>query len=165
SQTTIKHFLKIVPVLEAINKKYGDKVKLKLIGDENFYNDILKLKGTKWSPEKEVEELAELNIGIMPLPDDEWANGKCGLKGLTYMALEIPTIMSPVGVNTEIIQDGVNGFLASTEEEWIEKISMLIENPDLRQQLGKAGRQTVVEKYSVEANKQKYLDVFNAVLG
>jgi glycosyltransferase involved in cell wall biosynthesis len=100
----------------------------------------------------------------MPLPDDEWANGKCGLKGLQYMALEIPTIMSPVGVNTEIIQDGKNGFLASTEEEWLERLSLLIESKELRNQIGKAGRDTVVNHYSVDAYKQKYVDLFNQIL-
>ncbi len=164
SQTTIKHFFDIIPVLRILKKKYGKKIKFKLIGDEDFFDEELELKGTKWSPDDEVEELLELDIGIMPLPDDKWAKGKCGLKGLTYMALEIPTIMSPVGVNTEIIQDGENGFLADTEQEWIKKISLLIENPELREKLGKAGRKTVVEKYSVESNKQKYLDVFHAVL-
>jgi glycosyltransferase involved in cell wall biosynthesis len=75
----------------------------------------------------------------MPLPDDEWAKGKCGLKILQYMAMGIPCVASPVGVNTEIIQDGVNGFLAKDEKEWIEKLTLLIENPELRQKLGKAG--------------------------
>jgi glycosyltransferase involved in cell wall biosynthesis len=100
----------------------------------------------------------------MPLPDDKWAKGKCGLKGLTYMALEIPTVMSPVGVNTEIIKDGENGFLASTNNEWFEKLCVLIENPELRIKLGKAGRKTVVEKYSVQANKNKYLEINHNIM-
>lgn len=81
------------------------------------------------------------------------------------MALEIPTIMSPVGVNTEIIQDGINGFLASSEQEWFDKLSLLIESKELREQVGKAGRKTVIENYSVEANKQKYLELFNKIIG
>ena len=92
------------------------------------------------TPKLKIEDLCEMDIGIMPLPDDEWAKGKCGLKGLQYMALEIPTIMSPVGVNTEIIQDGENGFLAAHEDEWFEKLSKLIDDASLRQRLGKAGR-------------------------
>ena len=97
----------------------------------------------------------------MPLPDNEWTRGKCGFKALQYMAMEIPVVASPIGVNTEIIQDGVNGFLASTEEEWIEKITLLIDDPILRQKLGKAGRQTIIEKYSVKANEHKYLALFD----
>ncbi|MEN8248144.1 MAG: glycosyltransferase, partial [Bacteroidota bacterium] len=85
---------------------------------------------------------------------------KCGAKGLQYMGLGIPTIMSPVGVNTEIIQDGENGFLASSDKEWVDKISRLIESSELREKLGQAGRETVVKHYSVEANKQRYLDLF-----
>jgi len=164
TSTTVQHFELTVSVLEKIKNKYRDLVYFKLIGEENYTNQKLNLKGTKWCLETEIDDLSEINIGIMPLPDDEWAKGKCGLKGLQYMALEIPTIMSPVGVNTEIIKDGVNGFLAKTEQEWFNKLSLLIESEALRMQLGKAGRQTVVEKYSVEANKQKYLEVLHAAL-
>ena len=83
-------------------------------------------------------ELSSFDIGIMPLPDDEWAKGKCGLKGLSYMACEIPTIMSPVGVNTEIIKHGENGFLASTTDEWVHCLSQLINDIQLREKMGKA---------------------------
>jgi len=100
----------------------------------------------------------------MPLPDNEWTWGKCGLKGLQYMALEIPTIMSPVGVNTQIIDDGVNGFLANETDEWIAKISRLIDDADLRITLGKAGRKTVVEEYSVQSLQSTYLKYFNSLL-
>jgi glycosyltransferase involved in cell wall biosynthesis len=80
------------------------------------------------------------------------------------MALEIPTIMSPVGVNTEIIDDGINGFLADTEEEWMEKISCLIDSFELRQRIGKKGRETVEKGYSVESQKNIYLQAFNELL-
>ena len=100
----------------------------------------------------------------MPLPDDEWAQGKCGLKGLSYMALEIPTIMSPVGVNSDIIQDGVNGYLAVAEEEWVNKISQLVESAELRMKLGKNARETVIEKYSVESQKDRYLNYFEQLI-
>jgi glycosyltransferase involved in cell wall biosynthesis len=118
----------------------------------------------KWDKDTEIEDLNNIDIGIMPLYNNEWEKGKCGFKGLQYMSLEIPTIMSPVGVNTEIIQDGLNGFLAKTEQEWFGKLAKLIENKELRNKLGKAGKQSILEKYSVEANKHKYLDVFSSVL-
>ena len=105
----------------------------------------------------EIDDLAGIDIGIMPLPDDEWARGKCGLKGLQYMALEIPCVMSSVGVNSEIVSDGINGFLAESDEEWVMKISGLIENRDLRTKVGAEARKTVVEKYSVLSQKEKYL--------
>ncbi|MDD4214679.1 MAG: glycosyltransferase, partial [Bacteroidales bacterium] len=106
----------------------------------------------------------EFDIGIMPLPDDEWSRGKCGFKGLQYMALGIPAVLSPVGVNTEIVQDGVNGFLAANDEEWIEKLSLLIESPDLRKKIGLNGRKTIVEKYSFNAWKEKYISYFEELV-
>jgi glycosyltransferase involved in cell wall biosynthesis len=164
SITTIKHFEYAVPFLLKLKKKYKEKICFKVIGDATYKNDELCIKGISWEKEEEIKELSTIDIGIMPLPDDDWARGKCGLKGLQYMSLEIPTVISPVGVNTEIIQDGVNGFLASTEEEWVNKISLLIDSPLLREQLGNNGRKTVLEKYSFHSYKQRYLDYFEEVL-
>ena len=132
----------------------------KVIGDGNYVQEELGIKGHAWKRDTEIPDLQEIDIGIMPLPDDEWAKGKCGLKGLQYMALAIPTIMSPVGVNTEIIQDGENGFLATTIQEWVDKLSQLIDSAALRERIGVNGRQTVLSSYSVEANKQQYLKYF-----
>lgn len=162
SLTTLKHFDFAVPFLVKLKQKFGDKISIKVIGDGTYVNEKLNIKGLPWKKENEVEELSTFDIGIMPLPDDKWASGKCGLKGLQYMALEIPTIMSPVGVNSTIIQDGQNGFLASSENEWIEKLTLLIESKELREKMGKAGRKTVVEKYSVEALKDTYLQLFKS---
>ena len=163
SLTTLKHFDFAVPFLVKLKQKFGDKISIKVIGDGTYVNEKLHIKGLPWKKENEVEELSTFDIGIMPLPDDKWASGKCGLKGLQYMALEIPTIMSPVGVNSTIIQDGQNGFLASTESEWLEKLTLLIESKELREKIGKAGRKTVEEKYSVEALKDTYLQLFKTV--
>ncbi|MEO8147863.1 MAG: glycosyltransferase family 4 protein [Bacteroidia bacterium] len=164
SVTTIKHFNLALNALEKLKEKYGDKIYFKVIGDSSFVNEKLGIKGITWNRESELEELSEINIGIMPLPDDEWSKGKCGLKGLQYMALEIAAVMSPIGVNTEIIEDGINGFLAKTDEEWIEKISMLIEDEELRKKIGKAARQTVVEKYSIHSQQSKYLQHFSELI-
>ena len=100
----------------------------------------------------------------MPLPDDEWTKGKCGLKGLQYMGLGLPTIMSPVGVNSEIIQDGVNGYLATDTDEWVRKIGWLVEDADLRSRLGAEARRTVEEHYSVHAWRDRYLTLFNNLI-
>lgn len=165
SVTTIKHFEFAVPVLTKIKAKYGNKVKIKVIGDANYRNENLGVVGIGWKRSDEVKELSGIDIGIMPLPNDEWAKGKCGLKGLQYMALEIPTLMSPVGVNSEIIQDGVNGYLADEVDEWVEKISKLVESEQLRKELGQKARQTVLEKYSIESEKKNYLKYFNELVG
>ncbi len=163
SITTIQHFNYAVPFLEKLKEKYKDKIEILVIGDSSYQNKDLGVESIDWKKNTELEDLSRIDIGIMPLPDDKWSRGKCGLKGLQYMALEIPTIMSPVGVNTEIIRDGENGFLADSEEEWMDKLSRLIESKELREKLGKSGRKTVVEHYSFDAWKEKYLEYFQAL--
>jgi glycosyltransferase involved in cell wall biosynthesis len=164
SITTIKHFEYAAPILRILKEKYGDRISIKVIGDRNYVHKGLGIKGMPWNKENEIRELSSFDIGIMPLPDDKWSRGKCGLKGLQYMALEIPAIMSPVGVNSDIIVDGVNGFLADKEQEWVDKMSRLIEDKELRECIGKEARKTVVEKYSKEAQKGNYVKFFNEVL-
>lgn len=161
SFSTIEHFKTAIPALKAISDKYGDKVHFKIIGDEKYYCEELRTRGIKWRSETEVKDLSDIDIGIMPLPDTEWAKGKCGLKGLQYMALGIPTLMSPVGVNTEIIESGINGFLPQDDKQWIEQLSLLIDDTNLRNRLGEAGKETVIKNYSVAAWKENYLIYFN----
>jgi len=163
SITTIQHFEFAVPFLEKLKDKFGDKVIFTVIGDETYENAKLGVKGKAWKKETEVKELMNFDIGIMPLPDNEWTKGKCGLKGLLFMSLEIPTIMSPVGVNAQIIKDGENGLLADDHEEWINKLSQLIEFAELRKSLGIKGRKMVLENYSCHANKSKYINAFKSL--
>ncbi len=164
SVTTVEHFEHLLPALKSIQEKYGQRVRFKLIGDKNYQHKALGIKGLPWRHETEISDLGTMAIGVMPLPDNGWARGKCGLKGLQYMALGIPTIMSPVGVNGEIIRDGENGFLADTMDEWVAKLSLLIDSPDLRARVGAAGRQTVIDHYSFHSQKDVYVQTFNNLL-
>ncbi|MFN5784801.1 MAG: glycosyltransferase, partial [Flavobacteriia bacterium] len=131
-----------------------------VISNEKPDYDLDSLQFIKWKKETEIEDLARITIGVMPLQHDIWSEGKCGFKGLQYMALEIASIMSPVGVNTSIIHDGQNGFLAGSPEEWKEKLEIVLKDKELRKKLGTAGRQTIIERFSVEANKERYLKLF-----
>tara|TARA_B100000315_G_scaffold248750_1_gene278966 strand:- start:192 stop:1280 length:1089 start_codon:yes stop_codon:yes gene_type:complete len=164
SVSTIEHFEYAIPFLTKIKEKYGGQVIFKVIGDESYRNKELGIVGLPWRIEEEVKELSSFDIGIMPLPDDDWARGKCGLKGLQYMALETATVMSPVGVNSEIICSGENGFLADSVEDWVNKLSELIENESLRKNFGEEGRKTVMMKYSVKALSDKYVDYFHETI-
>lgn len=164
SITTIKHFEYALPYLTKIKNKYQDKVEFVVMGDQSYMNEELGIKGIPWAAESEVKVLNSFDIGIMPLPDDEWAKGKCGLKGLSYMACGVTTIMSPVGVNNDIIEHGENGYLASSEEEWINCLSLLIEDAELRKHIGENARNTVEEKYSVNAIKELYLKELNSLI-
>lgn len=141
-------------VLEIITNKLDKTVEM----------DEVKVTIKEWNIESEVDDLINFDIGIMPLRDDEWTRGKSGFKALQYMAMEIPTIASPVGVNKEIIIDGENGFLASSTQDWINKLSLLIENGELRKKLGIEGRKTVEEKYSLDINTSLLLECFKKVV-
>ena len=103
-----------------------------------------------WSEDSEVSLIQGMNIGIMPLPDTPWARGKCGYKLIQYMACGLPVVASPVGVNSDIVEHGVNGFLAETDAEWKTVLEMLLRDPDLRRQMGAAGRKKVEEHYSLQ---------------
>jgi len=164
SHTTIKHFSLAIPFLKELKKKYGDKIYFKIIGDPSYIEPDLGITGLKWNKDTEIDDLSEIDIGIMPLPNDAWSRGKCGLKSLEYMSLNIPPVVSPVGVNTEIVTDGVDGFIADSTTEWVEKISSLIESEELRKQLGEKARQTVIEKYSVLAHRDKYVQLLNNLI-
>ena len=165
TQPTLKHYETAYPVLKRIKEKYGDKVYFKVImNSKTWQSEIPDTKIVQWSAQNEIDELCEFDIGIMPLPDDKWSRGKCGFKGLQCMALELPVVMSPVGVNKEIIDEGKNGFLASNDDEWVEKLSALIDSEQLRREIGKNARQIVEERFSVTAWEDKVMETFDRLI-
>ncbi len=113
------------------------------------------LENRPWSEATEVAEIQRFDVGIMPLPDEPFERGKCGYKLIQYMACGLPVIASPVGVNQKIVEPGVNGYLASTIEDWITALNLLRTDPALRTRLGTAGRAKVEAQYSLQANAPK----------
>lgn len=164
TETTIKHFETIVPVLKSLHEKYPNQLCFRMVVNFDYQCEEIPLDVVQWSKSNEIETLLSFDIGIMPLPDNQWTKGKCGFKGLQYMALQIPTIMSPVGVNKDIIQDGENGFLAENESEWLQRLEQLIESENLRQEIGVKGKHTVETKYSRKAWETHWLDFFNQII-
>lgn len=162
SHSTMHYLDFIVPIINQLEKKYP--IQFLVISDRNPNYALKSLVYCKWEKESEIEDLAKIDIGIMPLKQNEWAEGKCAFKGLQYMSLGIATVMSPVGMNNELIQHGENGFLAETADEWIENLSDLIEDKQLRKKIGLAGNQTILNHYSVEALKPLYLDLFTKMV-
>lgn len=158
SHTTMEYLPILVPVLEKLQLEYP--IRFRVISNHAPEIELDCLEFVKWNKETEIEDLASINIGVMPLEDSVWAKGKCGFKGLQYMALQIPSVMSDVGVNSSIVQDRVNGFLCETQQQWSEVLEELIKNEDLRQIIGQEGQARVKQHYSVEANKPKYLSLF-----
>jgi glycosyltransferase involved in cell wall biosynthesis len=106
--------------------------------------------GLPWSEMTEVSQIQKMDVGIMPLADTPWARGKCGYKLIQYMACGLPVVASPVGVNSEIVEHGVNGFLADSEAEWREALVRLLRDPDLRRRMGAEGRRKVESEYSLQ---------------
>jgi glycosyltransferase involved in cell wall biosynthesis len=159
SHSTLKYLLLLEPVLQKLENQF-DQVSFLMIADQPPQLRLSRLNFIKWNPDTEIEDLLKIDIGIMPLPDDEWSKGKCGFKALQYMALEIPAVISPVGVNTEIISEGVEGFLCSTDEDWILALNKLIQDPTLRETIGKRGRKKIIDSYSVSSNTSNFLSLF-----
>ncbi|MFT7157366.1 MAG: glycosyltransferase involved in cell wall biosynthesis [Parvicella sp.] len=161
SHTTVKHFELVESVYERLLKKYGDKIQFKVIGDTSYSNPKLNIIGEPWINEQEVELFNSIDIGVMPLDEDEWTRGKCGMKGLLYMSVAKPSVMSAVGMNTDIVNHGVNGFTPVGDNQWFDALCILIENPELRGTIGIEARKTIVERYSKKANQVKYLRLYN----
>lgn len=158
SFSTIQHLDTIRDILQELART--EKFCLRVIGTPIYKISGVDTEATQWRSETELDDLRHIDIGLMPLPDDNWSKGKCGLKALQYMALGIPTICSPVGVNSTIIRDGENGFLAGDRAEWIGKIKQLIHSAELRRKLGKAGRLTVEREYSAKTIAPRVLEIF-----
>ena len=117
-----------------------------------------------WNMDREVADLQDAAIGVMPLNDTAWARGKCGLKLLQYMAVGLPAIASPVGVNRDVIMTGHNGFLAATAQEWYDCLESLCRQPQLRQDIGLAARRTVEERYSLAVWGPRLADLYQALV-
>lgn len=161
SPTTTTYLNSLKEVFRTLSRKY--KITLKLIGATNFDIPDTKIVNKKWDLNTEVLELQSFDIGIMPLPDDEWTRGKGGYKLLQYLAMGIPAISTPVGINSKIIQNGINGFLVSSKEEWIDKLALLIENHQLRKRLGLSGKDFVEKRYSVNTSFPKFLNILKCI--
>ncbi len=140
------------------------KVKLIVICDRDFELEGVEIENIRWSEKNEVADLHKIQIGLYPTPQEEWVLGKSGLKALTYQSCGIPCVATAFGSNLENIQHGVNGFLASSNEEWVASILSLIDDYKLREDIGQNGRVNVMNNFSLEANKGKYLEILNNVV-
>jgi glycosyltransferase involved in cell wall biosynthesis len=159
SHSTLKYLQDLEAVLLDIEKAYPE-VTFWVISDGKPGLSLPRLVFRPWSVETEIADLRQFDIGIMPLPDDLWANGKCGFKALQYLALGIPAVVSPIGVNKFIVEPGVEGFLALNPNEWRGALVRLIEDPDLRNSFGHNGRAKVVQHYSVISRASTFLRLF-----
>jgi len=150
SSTTIVFLEPYQRVFKRVLERCGQRAQFRIVGGRLAEPLPEGIACVAWSLESEVTELQSFDIGIMPMPDNEWTKGKCAFKAIEYLAVGIPAICSPVGMNLEVVSEGVNGFLPEEEDDWVEAICRLVENDELRSTLGNAGRRTVEQKYSVD---------------
>jgi glycosyltransferase involved in cell wall biosynthesis len=159
SHSTLKYLTSIVPCLQKIQQIYSG-VEFLVIADKKPALNLKSLNFICWNKETEIQDLASIDIGIMPLPDDEWAKGKCGFKAIQYMSLNIPSIVSDVGVNSTIVDHNINGFLCRTQDDWFLYIDRLLRDENLRHKMGRQGRQKIIDHYSVFSNSSNFLNLF-----
>lgn len=161
SPSTGQHLKDIEPALRRILRDLP--VELVVMGDPTF-----RLPGASnvtvlpWTRDSERDVVGSFDIGLMPLPEDEWSRGKCGFKALLYMSLGVPAVVSPVGANCEIVHDGENGLHARTDTEWFDSIATLVDDERLALRLGRAGRETVVERYSGQRWAPRFLEILES---
>lgn len=163
THSTLKYLQPLEGTLKRLASKHPN-LRFLIISNAAPDLQISELEFLPWSKATEAADLLKIDIGLMPLTADRWSEGKCGFKALQYMALGIPAVVSPVGVNTAIIQHGHNGFLANSPQEWESYLSQLIINPELRAQMGKLARERIDGEFSVSANRTNFLRLFTTRL-
>lgn len=162
SSSTLKYLKSLVPTFERIYQRYPC-FQLKMVCDQFLESSQVPVIKKKWSSEEEEADLKSFDIGVMPLVDDLWARGKCGLKIVQYYGVGVPAVCTPVGMNRDIVENGVNGFWAQTEEEWMSSLLKLMQDEKLRREMGRVGRKRVAEAYCLEINAPRMLDVLRKV--
>jgi glycosyltransferase involved in cell wall biosynthesis len=159
SHSTLRYLLEIIPVLRELEKEID--FEFRVIADVNPEFNLKHFSFVKWNKETEIDDLLGFDIGVMPLVNDKWANGKCGFKALQYMALGIPALVSPVGVNTRIVDHGINGFICHDEKDWFENLLLILSNHQLLVDMGQRTRKKIVDHYSVKSNAANFLNLFH----
>ena len=162
THSTIPFLELLTNVLQQVSKQR--KIKLLVIANKTFAMQGVNTEYRNWSAEKEVSDLHDMEIGLYPIPENEWSLGKSSLKALTYMSIGIPAVATAYGTNFRIIENGISGLLVSTDQEWIDILIKLIDDVNLRKQIGEKGRERVENLFSVKANFPKYLKAFETTL-
>lgn len=162
SASTLNGLDRFRPTLEAIGRAVPG-LTLRLVCDRFVNFDPLTVERVNWKLETEAADLAACDIGIGWVPDDRWSRGKCGLKLLQYHAAGLPVVANPVGVQADLVRDGVTGYQATTPDEWVAAVKKLAADAALRRTLGANGRRQVEERYSVAAGGRLWADLLKSL--
>jgi glycosyltransferase involved in cell wall biosynthesis len=159
THSTMRYLDEIIPVIEKLEKEFNH-LEFRIIADIKPDYQLTSLVYVPWNKTTEADDLAKFSVGIMPLRHDPWSEGKCGFKALQYLSMGIPALVSPVGVNTSIVQHEINGFLCYDLADWENTLRYLILHPEKVEAMAKSCRQTVIDRYSVHAIKNDFLSLF-----
>ncbi len=159
SHSTSNYVKPILPILNKLHEKYPFRFLLISNQIPDFSLPFMEFR--KWNKENEIDDLNDLDIGIMPLPINEWTKGKCGFKLIQYQALEIPAVSTNLAPNDKIIIHNTSGFLCNKEEEWFQALEKLLVSQALREKFGKMGREQIVKNYSTETYSQTFFKLFS----
>ncbi|MGH9943689.1 MAG: glycosyltransferase family 4 protein [Pyrinomonadaceae bacterium] len=162
SPTTVGNLRVIAAPLRQLQERVSHR--LYLIGGTRFDLPGVEYKAQEWRAETEVEDLRRMQVGLVPLPLNEWNKRKFYMKVAQYMALGIPPVCTPLGSNPEVVEHGATGFLADTDEEWIEYVELLVRDAELRRQMAERAAREAQAKYSLEANTPKIVEAFRAAV-
>ena len=162
SPGTAHYLLPLISVFRLLHENFT--VRVVAIGAKNCaeFDDLIEV--LPWSEDTEATLLSQIDIGIMPLPDEPFERGKCAYKLIQYMAVSKPIVASPVGENVNVVRPGVNGFLATLESEWLSALSKLCNDAALRERFGQAGRDIADQMYSLSVTAPKLLGLFHSVI-
>jgi glycosyltransferase involved in cell wall biosynthesis len=158
----LKYLKKLEPVFETIRQRFP-QVQLKIVSNDFYDSTHLPVIKKTWKLEDENGDLVSFDIGLMPLNDDLWSRGKCGLKIVQYLSVGVPVVCTPVGINSDIVKDGENGFWATSEHEWVDRLSVLIQDEGLRHRMGLKGIETVEREYSLGVTSEKFFRVLQSL--
>jgi glycosyltransferase involved in cell wall biosynthesis len=153
--STLKYLDLVTEALQRLEKKYD--FEFLVIANKNPQLPLKNFRFKEWNLETEISDLLEMHIGLMPLTDDPISRGKCGFKAIQYMALGIPALVTPLEANLAIVDEGVNGYFCDSANEWEAKMALLLEDAQLRQEMGRAARKKIVEQYSVAATVEPFV--------
>ena len=163
STSTVKYTKLISKTLLKIHKKYPEVQFVFMGGDPDYEISGLPIRHMTWSLDNELKALKIFDIGIMPLPNEEWSKGKSGRKARTYMTAGVVAVCTGVGYNLELIEHGVTGFLCNDEEQWYNALSLAIEDSGLRQDIANNARAYVVDRFDLEKQALKLRDILFSV--
>lgn len=162
SPSTVRYIQALLPVLARLAKRHP--IEFVVVGariEDSRYEFI---RCEEWTEDSEVAHIEQFDVGVMPLPDGPFERGKCGYKIVQYMACGKPAVASPVGVNADIVRDGVNGFLARSDDEWFAALDALLSDSAARAEMGRRGRKIVEDEYCLQVTAPRMLQLLYSVL-